>query len=244
MRTGGYTLHSHQPSINEQAGSVASMATIAEFSIPATEFALRETLERRPNMVFEVDRVVANATDSVVPYVTATQGEFEGLTSLLETDETVEEVELLADTEEECLYRMEWTQEARIVGYMVVEQGATVENATAKNGQWYLRVLFPERKGLQAVDEYARESGYSLNLTQIYGIDAREQARFELTDEQRDALVMAVENGYYQVPRDVSQEDLADELDISHQALSERLRRATENMAKNALRIEEDATAD
>jgi predicted DNA binding protein len=208
------------------------MATIAEFSIPASEFALRETLERRPDIVFEVDRVVANATDSVVPYVTATQGEFEGLTSLLETDETVEEVELLADAEEERVYRMVWTQEAQIIGYMVAEQGATVETATAKNDQWHLRVLFPEREGIQAVDTYARENGYSLDLAQIYGVDTREQARFELTDGQREALVMAVENGYYQIPRDFSQGDLADELGISHQALSERLRRGTEDLVK------------
>lgn len=220
------------------------MATIAEFSIPASEFALQETLERRPNMVFEVDRVVANATDSVVPYATATQGDFEGLTSLLENDETVEEVELLADTNVKRLYQMIWTMEAQILGYMVGEQEATVETATAKNDRWYFRVLFPEREALQAADEYARETGCTFNLTQIYGIDTREQARFELTDEQREALVVAAENGYYQIPRDFDQTDLADELDISHQALSERLRRGIGNLVKNALIVEEDATSD
>ena len=35
----------------------------------------------------------------------------------------------------------------------------------------------------------------------------------------------AFEAGYYNIPRDVTSEELAAELDVSHQALSERFRR-------------------
>jgi hypothetical protein len=96
------------------------VSTIAEFSIPAAEFALYETLERRPDMVFEIDRVVAHDTTHVVPFVRATRGEFEELIKILEDDASVEEVELLAETEEESFYRMVWTNRARVIGYMVV----------------------------------------------------------------------------------------------------------------------------
>ena len=72
------------------------MPTIAEFTIPLEEFALYETLERRPEVVVEVDRVVAHATTHVVPFARATQGGFEELTEILEADSSVDEVELLA----------------------------------------------------------------------------------------------------------------------------------------------------
>jgi hypothetical protein len=47
-----------------------------------------------------------------------------------------------------------------------------------------------------------------------------------LTDGQREALRIAYERGYFEVPRKASLEDVADELDISASSVSERLRRA------------------
>lgn len=73
------------------------MSTIAEFSIPAEEFALSETLEHLPEMVFTIDRVVTHDTDYVLPFVWASNGDFETLTAVLETDLSVGNVELLTE---------------------------------------------------------------------------------------------------------------------------------------------------
>ena len=58
------------------------MPTIAEFAIPTEQFALQETLDRRPDLEFEVDRVVAHATARVMPFVwvSGQDDELEGLT--------------------------------------------------------------------------------------------------------------------------------------------------------------------
>ena len=216
------------------------MSTIAEFSIPAAEFALYETLERRPDMVFEVDRVVAHDTTRVVPFVRATRGEFEGLTEILEEDSSVEEVELLAEVEGECYYRMVWTDRAQVIGYMVAGQGATVQEATAKDGEWHLRVFFPERSGLAATSEYAQENGFALDVTHIYGLENLEEAQHDLSEHQYGTLTTAVEQGYYDIPRETNAQELADDLDISHQALSERLRRAHKNLITSSLLVDED----
>ncbi len=47
-----------------------------------------------------------------------------------------------------------------------------------------------------------------------------------LTDRQREVLLAAVEAGYYEWPREVSGEELAEELDLSGATLHEHLRRA------------------
>jgi hypothetical protein len=47
-----------------------------------------------------------------------------------------------------------------------------------------------------------------------------------LTDDQREALRIAYELGYFEIPRHASLEDVADRLDISASSASERLRRA------------------
>ena len=216
------------------------MPTIAEFSIPAAEFALSETLERRPDMVFEVDRVVAHDTTHVVPFMRATRGELEELTEILEADSSVEEVELLAEIEDETFYRMVWTDRAQVIGYMVAGQGATVQEATASGGEWHLRVFFPERSGLSATSNYAQEIGFSLNIKRIYGLEKLEKAQHNLTEEQYHTLTTAVEQGYYDIPRKTDSKDLAEKLDISHQALSERFRRATKNLITTTLLVEDE----
>ncbi|MFC7009142.1 helix-turn-helix domain-containing protein [Halalkalicoccus salilacus] len=59
--------------------------------------------------------------------------------------------------------------------------------------------------------------------------------QYGLTERQRNTLVAAFEAGYFTVPRETSLSDLAERQDASHQALSERLRRATGNLVESAL---------
>lgn len=46
------------------------------------------------------------------------------------------------------------------------------------------------------------------------------------------------EHGYYDIPREAQLEDIATELDISHQALSERFHRAIRSLIENTLLVE------
>lgn len=57
-------------------------------------------------------------------------------------------------------------------------------------------------------------------------------AKKDLPPEQRDALVSAVERGYYETPRQVTLDELSDELDWPRSTLSYRLRRAESKLAK------------
>lgn len=56
-----------------------------------------------------------------------------------------------------------------------------------------------------------------------------------LTDKQRDALELALEQGYYERPRNASLSDLAEQLDISKSAVSQRIRSAEIKLIKGAL---------
>lgn len=204
------------------------------------DFALQETLERRPDLEFEVDRVVAHDTARVMPFVWVSGGELEDLTSILEADPSVETVELLSEDDSGRFYRLEWADEARIIGYMVIEHDATVQRAIAANGEWTLRVLFPERSGVSATDDFATEHGLSLDLERLYGVSNLRRIQFGLTENQHETLVESFEHGYHVVPRQTTTGELAETLDISHQALSECLRRATGNLIENALMVDED----
>jgi hypothetical protein len=50
--------------------------------------------------------------------------------------------------------------------------------------------------------------------------------------EQREVLAVAVKHGYFETPREVTLDELADELDLPRSTVSYRLRRATAELAK------------
>jgi predicted DNA binding protein len=63
-------------------------------------------------------------------------------------------------------------------------------------------------------------------------------AWYGLTPRQRRTLELAVRRGYYDIPRRCTTIELADELGISDQAVTERLRRGIVTFVTNALLFE------
>ncbi|MCO8245825.1 MULTISPECIES: helix-turn-helix domain-containing protein [unclassified Haladaptatus] len=218
------------------------MSTIAIVRLPASDFALEATLERVPGVTFEVERVVAPEAERVMPYVwaTADPDQFDALHAALEDDPTTDGIELLADLDDEWLFRMEWIGKTRFVIHILVEESGTIIDANGSGDEWKLRILFPTRDALGATYQYCEEHGIPLEIEQIYRLDeSPRRGQYGLTKEQYDTLVAALEEGYYDIPRTISGEELSRDLGISHQALSERLRRAYTNLIANALVIGE-----
>ena len=215
------------------------MSTIAELVVPADEFALARTLETVPDLEADVERVVAYDPDQVMPYVwfsTETDG-FERLEAALEDDSSVSSVELLTDLENERLYRMEWVEDVTVVVHALTEEQATILDASGEGLQWHLRILFPEREALSRTYEFADGEGLTIDVARIHELDDGRAGRYGLTDAQHETLVEALKHGYYQIPRETDMEHLAEHLDISHQALSERLRRAHRRLVTEALSV-------
>ncbi|WP_435078162.1 bacterio-opsin activator domain-containing protein [Halococcus sp. AFM35] len=218
------------------------MSTISEVSVAAGTFALGETIERVPEATFDVERVVAHDADRVMPFVWASAPDRDALENAFETDPSVENVERLSDLDGEWLYRMEWVSHVQFVIHALTEEEATVLDAESENGQWKLRLLFPDRDSLSRAYEFCQEHDIDIDVEAIYAMENERHARFGLTEEQAEALTAAFEHGYYEVPREFSVADLAEELDISHQALSERFRRAHGNLVANTLVVDEEDT--
>ncbi len=221
---------------------VAAMSTIAELTIPAEEFALRESLETTDSLGVEIERVVAYDPEYVMPYVW-----FEGDESTLETldaaladDPSVDEYELLTDLDDERLYRLNWVDDVTVIIHLLTEEQATILDASVEGTHWRFRVLFPERDSLSSTYDFATDHGLTVDIRKIHQLEDDRQGLYGLTDAQYETLVEALNRGYYQIPRDMDMETLSDELDISHQALSERLRRAHQTLVQEAIDVGAD----
>ncbi|WP_227380652.1 bacterio-opsin activator domain-containing protein [Haladaptatus halobius] len=214
-------------------------ATVVEVELQSDEFALHHTLSRTEGIEFEIERVVAHEEDRVMPFVWVSgeeidRDEFE---AILTEDPSLDQLTLLADVDDEWLYRMEWISEIETLVQILVTEEATILAASGNQDSWNLRILFPDRDTLSRTYDYCHENGLTFEILNIYQLDEGRQGRYGITEEQQEALTRAYNAGYYSIPRKTMAEELADELGVSHQALSERLRRGHENLVKNALII-------
>lgn len=209
--------------------------TIAAVTIASDEFVLGRTLTTVEGLTVEVERVVAHNDDHVMPFVWMRNVDHDATEAVLADDPSVERIELLADLGTEWLCRMEWVERIDTFLQILVERG-TILAATGNEEEWNLRVLFPDRAALSQTYDYCQERGLSLGIRKMCQLEDSRQDRFGLTNGQREILTLASKHGYYSVPREVNAATLADVVGVSHQAISERLRRAHGNLVENALR--------
>lgn len=213
------------------------MPTIVWGDLPTSEFALQETFDVVPDAVFESEQVVQNGTDVVMPMLWARAGDPDELDVALENDPTVGEVTKLAELDGEVLYRMEWVRQVELVLQMMLNSSGTVLDAYGNSERWRLRIFYPDREELSATNEFCEEHDLPFDVRRVRDMDSEPASRYGLTNEQYESLKRAWEAGYFDVPRETGIEELAEELGISHQALSERLRRGHNTLVENMLGV-------
>lgn len=214
------------------------MSTIVEAEVPAAEFALGETLSSFPSVEFDVERVAAHSTSHVVPYVWVSGiDNDEAFEQTLEADESVGEFDLLTVVDGKYLYKMDWIGRIDLAVHLLTEAGGTIIDAHGRERSWLLRILFPSRQQVSETMDFATDHGLSFDIRSINGMEKNRSGRFGLTEEQYEAITAALDRGYYEIPRDATAEELASEMDISRQAVAERLRRGHKVLAEDALTI-------
>jgi predicted DNA binding protein len=211
------------------------MSILTAFDVPAEDFLLDWTLGADPEMHIEIERVAVE-DEEVTPYFWASGDDHEMFEAALDDDPTVADVITVEEHDDERLYQVGWRRNARGIVYAVSEVGATILEATSDNGNWFVEMLFPDSESLSDFQDYAAANGLSFELLWLHR-SAHSEAfgQYDVTDEQREALVTAYEEGYFEVPGEISLGELADELDISKNAVSARLHRGYANLVKNTL---------
>lgn len=213
------------------------MPVIVRATVPASEFALYHVLDTLPDVRLEVERIIKSGEHAVMPLLWVRGVDLAPVQRAFADDESVRDVTLLAEFEREYLFRVEWLDRIRLLLQMITNSEATILDAHGRSDRWQLRVLYPSHEQLSTSHEFCDEHGLTFDIESIRELDAAPAGRYGLTEEQYQALVLAAERGYFQVPRAVSLEAVAAEIDLSHQAFSERLRRGIEALIEDTLLI-------
>lgn len=213
------------------------MSLIAEFSLRAPDLALATALEAAPGMTVELEQQMATRADAPVFVFWAFGGDFDRLEEGLVRDETIRETEIIEELGDRVLYRARLEPGNAIPVYPFYQQlGASPLAATGSHEGWQRRVRFPDRESVIELRELCADRDVTFCLHRLYTPgDAELEDEFGLSPEQREALTTAQREGYFDVPRQLSLDELGERLDISGQSASERVRRGVSELVTNTL---------
>ncbi|OVE85496.1 helix-turn-helix domain-containing protein [Natronolimnobius baerhuensis] len=102
---------------------------------------------------------------------------------------------------------------------------AVIERIEVTKEGWRQSGWFANRDAFTEFSLFWQQNG-GFRLHRLTQNGASEPPGDGLSDRQREALRIAYENGFFQIPRRTSLKEVAAELDISASSVSERLRRA------------------
>lgn len=211
------------------------MSVILEFSIEPDEFVLGQALSGTPGVVLELERIVPTEND-VMPFVWATGDDLRAFEAKIRESPFVEELFALDRVGESGLYRIEWGEHDDDLMAGLAETEATVLEGRA-NGNWVFRLRFNDHDKLTQLYNYLTDHDITVHVERTYTLTEESDRghRFDLSDEQREALVLALQRGYFETPSQADLDELAAELDITRQALSDRIRRGNEKILRRVL---------
>ena len=216
------------------------MTIITKVFFSHPDMALADTILSEPEASIRVVPEVGTDPEHDMYFILVEGDDLSGLEASLDADHTVVENELRSEFDRQCLYAVEFAPETMLLAPRVTEAGGLSLEAKALNDGWMERWQLPSREALHSIWEHARDTSFTFEILELYRHDDTVfGGSFGLTEEQREALVLAKTKGYFQEPRSFSLSELADELGISPTAASGRLRRGIDKLVQSTLLDEE-----
>ncbi|WP_254769454.1 helix-turn-helix domain-containing protein [Salinilacihabitans rarus] len=199
------------------------MTTLVELELPADRLCLSGTFERVPSFEFQVAGMIGGSP----PLVWTSGPDRRTVEEALEADPTVDVIASLANADDErWLFRLEFERRVKVFERIVAEHDGAILEASGRRGTWSTKLLFHDREALSEAHELFGNYEFDATVRRVSEMSDSSGGGTPLTETQYETIAKAHELGYFDVPRQVTLQELAAELDVSHQALSERLRRS------------------
>jgi len=222
------------------------MSILVDFGITTDHFKLGSFVAAQKDLDGELERIVPTE-DQVIPYVWVS-GPREALNELTESLEASEKTtsvtvldELPVDNSDrfQYLYRIEWILEDLDIIKGIIVAGGSILEGKSTNYHWELKFRFQDHHDVAEFYQYLADNNITdFTIHTIQELDGRMgEESSPLTSSQREALFLAAKRGYFDIPREYTLKDVGEELGITQQAASERIRRGVRNVIFRSLHL-------
>lgn len=217
------------------------MSTLVRIQVPAADVICGDTFDAIPEIRAVLERVALGNERAMNVWMSGAPKS--AIRDALSADPSVRDFARISAGEDEYLFEIDDGPNMCFFRQAVRESDGTLLKAFARRGTWTMVLRFPAREAYSKAKQISEKFGIEWTLESVRRTARGPNARCGLTNCQYEVLKRGLEEGYFEIPREVNQEELADELDISHQALSERVRRAErEVISSSLLRMTEQAS--
>ncbi|WP_165875356.1 helix-turn-helix domain-containing protein [Natrarchaeobius chitinivorans] len=203
----------------------------------ADEFVLGDAL-----LVPEIDRIeferVVPARKSVMPFFWVWGTDFDEFEYEAETEPEISKLVHVDSFEDGRLYRAEWSQYVSGLVRGIKQCDAVLLSGTGEKDHWEFEIRFPNKDDLTDFSSQCIEKELELSLERMHMVSPPSNDRdigYGLTPRQRELLTEAAKNGYYEEPRAVSLQELAEDFDISAASATGLLRRGTHQLIDSTI---------
>lgn len=214
--------------------SLAEGGIVTELQLDHDRLALRPTLKRVPDVTVEPE-YWSSAGGRTYLFFRADGDGFEAFESALETDPTARDPVLVDRSPDGRVYRVELDDDVIAVTDKAAEIGGRILETRSCRDGWVFQLRLPGREALIEFNDYCRERDVGVQVNHIRTSEDEDEAVVGLTAKQQELLTVAYDEGYFDVPRGISQNELADRLGVSKSAVSQRLRRAIAELCATSL---------
>lgn len=202
------------------------MSVIAELRMPSADFELGQILHIEGLAAIELETLVpvGEATVPLFWIHNSTRDKFVQTIRRHPTVNDAVEVDVFADR---TLFTLDWDANRDHLFWGISDNDGYLLSATGTPETWDFELRFPDHSALSGFTDHCEDAQISLEVLRVYNpTDPDAGPRYGLSEPQYEALTLAVSQGYYDIPRGCTTKELAAELGISDQAVTERLRRA------------------
>lgn len=206
--------------------SQADGGIVTQLRLRHEDLILRPSLCRTPEITIEPEYWTSAETGRRRLFFTAYGTAFDGFETALEIDPTVADPVLVDRYTDRRVYRVALTDRAITLVDATADVGGRLLSCSSSRDGWQFQLRFPSRDALVAFNTYCRDQDVSVTVDQLRLAGKESNSVVSLTEKQQELLAVAYEEGYFDVPRRISQNELAERLEISKSAVSQRLRRA------------------
>lgn len=213
------------------------MTTFVEFSLPADAVPLTDRILDAFDVTVELERVVP--TGSAPYHVWVVGPDAERAASALADDHAGGRV-VSNDPPDRSLVRLAPAGDPPALFAALASTDAMLVEAVGTRDGWSVTGRFGGPDAASSFRDACRERGLALEPRDP-DADAPASALDGPTRAEREALQVAFEAGYFDVPRDATLAELADRLDASEREAAERIRRALTALLDRSLRTDDPA---